>query len=81
MIKPFGSNVLIEPVKRKAVIVMVKTEEDPYVEGQVLDVGDEVESVKIGDEIRFRPHQADEVEEEGVTYLLLDEEHILGVLT
>ena len=49
-------------------------------EGEVMAVGNEVTTVKCGDEIFFGKYSGAEIERNGVKYIIMNEEDILGII-
>lgn len=94
-LNPLGSKVVLQPLEKEKVtqsgIVIPDTaDKGRPVQGTVVSVGpgalDEKgnrvpPSVKAGDQVLFKKYGPDEVEIEGVTYLVADESDILAVIT
>lgn len=93
-IKPLNDKVVVKPLKQEEVtksgIILPDTarEEKPE-QGEVIAVGlgkmldngtRAAMSVKVGDRVLFTKYAPDEVEIEGVKYLVIEEEKILGVV-
>ena len=78
MIKPFGKNILIEPVVRKTVVVASEGTLCEY--GKVIAIGDEVQKIKVGDNLGFLVWGIQKLEVEDKTYYFLPEssDFILG---
>lgn len=49
-------------------------------EGDVVAVGDEVTTVKLGDKIFFGKYSGAEIERSGVKYVIMNEEDVLGII-
>lgn len=93
-IKPLNDKVVVKALKQeektKSGIVLPdsardeKPEQGEVVavgEGKMLENGTRVAmSVKVGDKVLFTKYSPDEVEIEGVKYLVIEEEKILGIV-
>lgn len=93
-IKPIGGNILVEPVSDEKTtvsgIVLPDTidKEKPQ-RGKVVAVGtgklDHMGktiafNVKVGDIVMFKKYSPDEIEIDGVEYLIMDEDAVLAVI-
>ena len=68
---PFGKNILVEPVAIKTV---VSTRNPSLTDnGLVVSIGDEVQKIKIGDEVGFVNHGLLSLERDGKKYYILPE--------
>lgn len=93
-IHPLHGHVVIKPLKQEEVtasgIVLPETaQEEKPEQGEVISVGPgkvlengsrSPMSVQEGDRVLFTKYSPDEVEIEGETYLIIEEEKILGVM-
>lgn len=68
-----------EKVTESGLVVPVNTSEKPQI-GSVAGVGPEVRDVKSGDRVIFGKHDGQKLPVDGVTYLVLREEQVLGVI-
>ncbi len=94
-LNPLGSKVVLEPLAQEKVtvsgiVIPDSAEQGRPVQGTVVavgpgaldDAGNRVApSVKVGDQVLFKKHGPDEVEVDGVKYLVADESDILAVIT
>jgi chaperonin GroES len=83
-IRPLGDRVLVQPkkdveVSRGGIYIPDNAKEKPQ-EGKVFAVGAKALSVKPGDRVLLPKYGGSEVRVEDVTYLLVKEEDILGIL-
>lgn len=80
MIRPFGTNILIEPVEKKQVLVSDQGTLCEY--GTVVAVGDAVTKVKVGQTIGFLIWGINSLEVDGKKYYFIPEtsDFILGFL-
>lgn len=78
MIKPFGNNILIEPITESQIALSDTPSLCSY--GNVLDVGEEVKKIKKGDKIGFTVWGLNHLDVEGKRYYFVPEtpEFILG---
>lgn len=88
-LQPLGKRILVEPVKKEE-----KTAGGLYIpdtagdkkptQGTVIKLGTTKKEhtflVKVGDVVFFKTYSPEEVEIEGITYLLLNEDDILAVV-
>lgn len=93
-IKPLNDKVVVKPLKQeektKSGIFLPDSARDEKPEqgevvavgtGKMLDNGTRAAmSVKVGDRVLFTKYSPDEVEIEGIKYLVIEEEKILGVV-
>lgn len=93
-LKPISNHLILEALEEekttKSGIVLPETaEKEKPIKGKVLAVGPgkvmengsvKPMSVKVGDEVLFKKYGPDEVEIDGVKYLVGDEEDILAVI-
>ncbi len=81
MIKPFGNQILIEPVQETQTLVSEEPSLSCY--GTVLDVGDDVKKVKVGDKVAFLLWGVNHVDIESKKYYFVPElsEFILGTIS
>lgn len=71
MIRPFGKNILIEPVARATVLVSDQGSLCEY--GKVIAVGDEVTKIKEGEVVGFLVWGIQKLEVDEKTYYFLPE--------
>ena len=93
-LKPLGSRVFIEPLEKEqttesGIVIPETAEKERPQKGKVLavgpgrfnDKGDKIPvSLKEGDMVLFKKYGPDEIEIDGKTYLVADEEDILAIL-
>lgn len=80
MIKPFGNQILVEPVEQKQVLVSQQKSLCEY--GKVLAVGSDVKHVKVGDTIGFTVWGLNSLEVEGKKHYFVqeDSQFLLGTI-
>ena len=83
MIKMLGSKVLIEEViediKSESGISLGTTEKSPQRVGKVISVGALVEEIKVNDKVRFDGYRVTPLDFDGKTYLITEENNVIGV--
>ena len=83
MIKMLGSRVLIEEivedVKSESGIILGTTEKSPQRVGKVISVGDSVEEISLGVKVMFDGYKSFPIELSGKTYLIMEENNVIGV--
>lgn len=80
-IKPFGNNILVEPVEKKQVLV---SDQSPLCEyGKVISIGSDVEHIKVGDTIGFTVWGINKLEINDKKYYFIAEDarFLLGTIT
>jgi co-chaperonin GroES (HSP10) len=80
-IKPFGNQILIEPIEKEQVLVQQKATLCEY--GKVLAIGDDVQNVKVGDVIAFLVWGVNflEIDDKIYHFVAEDPRFILGKIT
>ncbi|MDO8512380.1 MAG: co-chaperone GroES [bacterium] len=93
-IKPLNDKVVVKPLKqdektKSGIFLPDSAREEKPEQGEVVAVGTgkmldngtrAVMSVKVGDRVLFTKYSPDEVEIDGIKYLVIEEEKILGVV-
>ena len=83
MIKVIGNRVLIEEIvediKSESGIILGNTEISPQKIGKVISVGDSVEEIKVNDKVMFDSYKSFSIDLDGNTYLIMEENNIIGV--
>jgi len=93
-IKPLNDKVVVKPLKqdektKSGIFLPDSAREEKPEQGEVVAVGTgkmldngtrAAMSVKVGDRVLFTKYSPDEVEIEGIKYLVIEEEKILGVV-
>lgn len=83
MIKVIGNRVLIEEkvedIKSESGIILGNTEKSPQRVGKVISVGHSVEEIKINDKVMFDGYKAFPLNLDGKTYLIMEENNLIGV--
>ena len=83
MLKMLGSRVLIEEViediKSESGIILGETKTSAQKIGRVISVGDSVEEVSLGDKVLFDGHRVAPLDFDGKTYLIMEENNLIGV--
>jgi chaperonin GroES len=85
-IKPLFAKVVVEAkaaeeVRASGIVIPDTASKERPQQGTVLAVGPKCESLKAGEIVLFKTYSPTEVKIDGKTYLILDEEDILGVVT
>jgi chaperonin GroES len=82
--KPLGKRVLVERTeveeKTASGIILVDSAKEKPNTAKVLAIGSEVEDVNINDVVVFEQFRGTELTLEGVDYLVLELENIIGVM-
>jgi co-chaperonin GroES (HSP10) len=82
MIKPLQKNVLIKVHEiEQSAMLMVDKEDSQIEKATVLDIGDEVSLVKLGDVIYFKQYDIDKILDNNETFVLINEESIKALCT
>ena len=83
MIKMLSSRVLVEEivedVKSESGIILGTTEKSPQRVGTVISVGDSVQEIKVNDKVMFDSYKSFSIDLDGNTYLIMEENNIIGV--
>ena len=83
MIKMLGKRVLIEEVvediKSESGIILGDTKNSAQRTGRVISVGASVEEVSLGDKVLFDGHRVAPLDFDGKTYLIMEENNLIGV--
>ena len=83
MIKILDSRVLVEEIvediKSESGIILGNTEISPQKIGKVISVGDSVEEIKVNDKVMFDGYKSFSIDLDGNTYLIMEENNIIGV--
>ena len=83
MIKMLSSRVLIEEViediKSESGIILGDTRTSAQRTGRVISVGHLVEEIKVNDKVMFDGHRVASLDFEGKTYLIMEENNVIGV--
>ena len=83
MIKVIGSRVLIEEIvediKSSGGIILGDTKNSAQRGGKVVSVGNLVQEVSLGDKVLFDGHRVAPLDFEGKTYLIMEENNVIGV--
>ena len=94
-IKPLGGRVLVKPLEEEeatgsGLIIPQTADKEKPQQGEIvaLGTGKMLEdgtiakfNVKVGDKVVFKKYSPDEVEVDGVEYLVVDEDDILAVIS
>lgn len=77
---PFGTNILVKPTEKKAVLVSDQGSLCEY--GEVLSIGEDVKNVKVGQTIGFLVWGVNHLEIEGQKHYFINEtsDFILGFI-
>lgn len=78
---PFGNNILVKPHERETILKSAEGSLSEY--GEVIDVGDDVKKIKVGDIIGFTIFGVNALEVDGKKAYLVPEmsEFILATIT
>lgn len=84
MIKMIGSRALIEEIvediKSEGGIILGDTKTSAHQKiGRVISVGDSVEEIKVNDKVMFDGHRVAPLDFEGKTYLIMEENNVIGI--
>ena len=84
MIKVIGNRVLIEElvedIKSSGGIILGDTKNSTNQKiGIVVSVGGEVEEISLGDKVMFDGHRVAPLDFEGKTYLIMEENNVIGI--
>ena len=83
MIKVIGNRVLIEEViediKSESGIILGETKTSANRVGKVISIGNLVQEVSLGDKVLFDGHRVAPLDFEGKTYLIMEENNVIGV--
>lgn len=83
MIKVIGNRVLIEEVvediKSSGGIILGDSKASTQRIGRVISVGNLVEEIKVNDKVMFDGYRVSNIDLDGKTYLIMEENNILGV--
>ena len=83
MIKVIGNRVLIEEivedVKSEGGIILGDTKTSAQKIGKVISIGNLVQEVSLGDKVMFDGHRVAPLDFEGKTYLIMEENNLIGV--
>lgn len=83
MIKMLGKRVLVEElvedIKSESGIILGDTKNSAQKIGIVVSVGGEVEEISLGDKVLFDGHRVAPLEFDGKTYLIMEENNVIGV--
>lgn len=86
MIKPLKDFVLIKEITLEeqtasGIIIPDQVDQEPPTQGIVVEKGDKVTEIEIGNTVMFRRYGMEEIEVDKVKYLIGQEEHIFAVIT
>lgn len=92
-VKPLGGRVLVKPLEDEEVtdsglIIPATAEKEKPQQGEVVVLGKKISDegkelpfgVEVGDVVLFKKYAPDEIEVDGVEYLVIDESDILAVV-
>ncbi len=83
MIKVLGTRVLIEEIvediKSESGIILSDSKASAQRIGKVISVGDSVEEIKEKDKVMFDGYKSFSIDLDGNTYLIMEENNIIGV--
>ena len=84
MIKVLGTRVLIEElvedIKSEGGIILGDTKTSAHQKiGRVISVGDSVEEIKVNDKVMFDSYKSFSIDLDGKSYLIMEENNIIGV--
>ena len=83
MIKVLGTRVLIEElvedIKSEGGIILGDSKASAQRIGKVISVGDSVEEIKVNDKVMFDSYKSFSIDLDGNTYLIMEENNIIGV--
>lgn len=84
-LKPLFNRIIVkrdtpEEMTKSGIIIPIKAQEKQLL-GTVIKSGPDVKYVKEGDRILFEKYSGDDLELEGIQYLIITEESIIGIET
>ena len=83
MIKMLSSRVLVEEIvediKSESGIILGDTKTSPQKIGRVISVGHSVQEIKVTDKVMFDNYKAFPIELDGKTYIIMEENNVIGV--
>lgn len=80
MIQPLGVHVLVKPIEEKTTIIIPGSAQEQAEKGEVLGVGDQVETgVATGHIVIFKKYSPEEFQIDGETVYLLEEADLMGI--
>ena len=83
MIKMLSSRVLVEEIvediKSESGIILGETKTSANRVGKVISIGNLVEEVSLGDKVMFDSYKSFPIDLNGNTYLIMEENNIIGV--
>ena len=83
MIKVLGTRVLLEEVaediKSSGGIILGNTKTSAQKIGKVISVGASVQEIKVNDKVMFDSYKAFPIDLDGKTYLILEQDSVIGV--
>ena len=83
MIKVLGTRVLVEEVvediKSSGGIILGDTKNSAQKIGKVISIGNLVQEVSLGDKVLFDGHRVAPLDFDGKTYLIMEENNVIGV--
>lgn len=82
-IQPLDDNILIKrdkPVERTAGGILLARPEEKMERGTVISFGNDVQSVKKGDEILFKNYSLDIIEVDGEEFTFIKRENIIALI-
>lgn len=83
MVKPTANNIFAEPIakerQRASGLLVSKDSAESVTMAKALAVGSKVIDVKKGDVFIYKPYATTEIKLDGKTYVLINEDDILGV--
>ena len=83
MIKVLGTRILIEEVvediKSSGGIILGDTKNSAQRVGKVVSVGNLVQEISLGDKVLFDGHRVAPLDFDGKTYLIMEENNVIGV--
>jgi co-chaperonin GroES (HSP10) len=83
-LKPLNGHIIVAPIKREelstSILQAAPSASSERTElGEVIAVSDDGSLVKVGDKVYFRRYSPDEIEVEGVIYLVLTEQDVIAI--
>jgi len=83
--RPLGTNILVrrkeQMTETKGGIIIPDSYRDRCTEGKILEIGDEITKVKIGEEVLFAKYAGTTIENQAdADLLVISESNVLGVV-
>ncbi len=81
--RPLGNKIIVkrkEETQTATGILLVDTRKDKPLEGEALAIGEDVDTVKVGEVIQFGKYSGSDIMVDGEEYILLSLDDVMGVI-